>query len=80
MQRIQSSVIVKFAGPTDHRGARWIVKDQRWPDRVTVPYDYSVGIAQNVTAAAEAYLTKAGIEAKAGAILEIPGGYAVALA
>ena len=77
--KILSSIVVKFAGPTNCRGARWIAKSARWADRVTTAYDYSTGTAGNVRAAAEAYLSRFGIDAEITGIVEIDGSsYAVA--
>ena len=77
--KIQSSIIVKYHGPTNHRGSRWSAKTARWADKVITGYDYSIGIAENVRAAAQAYIDKYALKVEIVSITEIDEkSYAVA--
>ena len=49
-------IVTRFAGPTDHSGARIIVTAQK--GRIVVPWDYSLDVAQNHRAACLAALLK----------------------
>lgn len=56
--QIQSGIIVKFHGPTDTLGSRWVAKIPGSNHRISIGYDYSTNIAGNIQKAAELYVQK----------------------
>lgn len=68
-----ASIRTRYAGPTNTRGSRIIVTEDRWgddaPRRVTVGWDHALNATQNHAAAAQAWLDKH----NAGARVKTPG-------
>lgn len=59
----RATVRVKYLGPTNHRGSRIVVgrfdsADGRDPTRITVGWDYSMGMEGNYLAAVGEYLRR----------------------
>lgn len=74
---INSAVRVRYAGPTDYKGSRWIVSGPH--GRITVGYDHALNTEENILNAAVAYRDRHCPNARLPeSILEIDSGvYAV---
>lgn len=79
MATINSAVRVRYAGPTDYKGSRWIVNGPY--GRITVGYDHAFNIEENVMYAAITYRDRHCPNAKLSeSILEIGSGvYAIGI-
>jgi hypothetical protein len=66
----RATVRAKYLGPTNHRGSRIVVS--RFdspsygtdPNRITVSWDYSLGVVENYAAAIKTYLERADWQGK----------------
>lgn len=53
------AITVRFAGPTNYRGARWIARADHPEGRIVVSYDYGEGGGiDNARTAADALITR----------------------
>ena len=76
MATINSAIKVKYAGPTDYKGSRWIVSGPH--GRITVGYDHALNTEENILNAAVAYRGRHCPNAiLSESILEVDSGYAV---
>ena len=52
------AIVIKYAGPTNSRGSRWIATCAA--GKITVPYDYALDTQGNAKAAVQALCQKLG--------------------
>lgn len=55
---MRQAITTRYAGPTNFRGSRVIVRAD--PGRMIVPWDHALGVEDNHKAAAKAYASKYG--------------------
>ncbi len=61
----RATVRAKYLGPTNHRGSRIVVSrfdppsHGTDPNRITVSWDYALGVVENYAAAIQTYLERA---------------------
>jgi len=78
MATINSAIAVRYAGPTDYKGSRWIVSGHH--GRITVGYKSELNTEDNILNAAIAYRDRHCPDSKLSeSILEIGSVYAIGI-
>lgn len=67
-------IVVRYLGPTDHRGARLVATSAAFDGRLTVDRRYEMDFEQQAVAVAQEAATRYGIRAKASAWGYLPDG------